>query len=604
MNWIKRPAIILMLLLSCQLAGAAAAPQASLEQAYNQARSDYNTLKNNSDPLKWQALAQRFMALYDSQPQSKLADKCLFWTGRIYGEAYVKFKRGADMDKALQAYNQLISRFPNSNLADDAQFNKAELYKAKGDLRQAYLEYLKVTTDFAKGDMKSKAVAELDKLEAIFARQNQPVSQTGNITTPPPSGTPPPSTPTTSKVQEIRQWSVPGYARVVLNLEGPAPYSSRLLRSGLEHNGEKSVQLDLKRAQLASSVKPVSPAKDGLLTAIKYSAPKDDEVRVVITLKDLVSYKVFTLDNPFRLVVDCFSQEQPTTSVAASGQPTQPTQPTVTPPATQTNQPPSTGNKPPSSSPPPSSTYRVPRGVATDDPNQIGLAAQLGLQIRTVVIDPGHGGKDPGATNGKIQEKNITLDLSKRVASKLRKALNCTVLLTRDKDVFLPLEERTAFANTKGADLFVSVHVNSAANGKLQGIETYFLNLATDEDAMRVAARENATTQRSLNDLQVILNDLMLNSKVNESNRLARMIHKQMLSSIGRKYKVSDLKVKQAPFYVLIGARMPAVLCEVGFLSNATERSRLTNSVYLDLVAEGIVQGIVKYNNELHLGGK
>ncbi len=589
MLWVRLSIIVLALLCGGQAALCAQAPQVEIEKSFQEAKGDYSGLKNVRDPLKWQALAQRFMVLYNSQPGGEVAPKCLFWAGRVSGEAYVKFKRQEDMDRAIAAYDQFITKFPSSGLADDAQYNKAELYKAKGDLDQAYLEYLKVTVDFPKGDMRPKAAAQLDVLEPRVTRRNntQPA-----INTPVTSASPPDSS-ALRQVKEIRQWSVPGYARVVLNLEEPTPYSSRLLRDSLTGGGEKSVQLDLRRAQLAPGLKAISPTAEGLLKTVQYSSPNAGEVRVVVTVKDLTSYKVFTLDNPFRLVVDCFAPEQNTTIAAAPAAPA----PRAAAAAG--------GGKPATSragKPPSATTYRVPRGAATAGPNQIGLAAQLGLQIRTVVVDPGHGGKDPGAISGNLQEKDITLDISRRLATKLRNYLKCTVLLTRAKDVFLPLEERTAFANTKGADLFVSIHVNSAANSGLNGIETYFLNLATDEAAMRVAARENATTQRSLSDLQVILNDLMLNSKVNESNRLARTIHQQVLGSLRAKYTVADLKVKQAPFYVLIGARMPAVLCEVGFISNATERTRLTNTIYLDLLAEGIARGIMRYNKELQQG--
>jgi N-acetylmuramoyl-L-alanine amidase len=336
--------------------------------------------------------------------------------------------------------------------------------------------------------------------------------------------------------------------------------------------------LDLSQARLNPAVSPAAPSAQGLLQSLQYAASDKNQVRVLIALKDLTSYKVFTLDNPFRLVVDCFSGQY-----AAQG----PAQP-------------SAQIQDKTSSPPQTSVQRVPRGAATASPSQLGLAAQLGLRVRTVVLDPGHGGKDPGASSNKVLEKNITLQLAKLVQAKLRRYLpDCKVLLTRSKDVFIPLEERTAFANTKEADLFVSIHVNAAPSDKLNGIETYFLNLATDEESMRVAARENATTQRSLNDLQAILNDLMLNSKINESNRLARMVQKEMLTSVRSKYKVTDLKVKQAPFYVLIGARMPAVLCEVGFVTNSNERSRLSSEAYLNLLADGIAKGIVKYNDGL-----
>jgi N-acetylmuramoyl-L-alanine amidase len=220
-----------------------------------------------------------------------------------------------------------------------------------------------------------------------------------------------------------------------------------------------------------------------------------------------------------------------------------------------------------------------------------------------VVIDPGHGGKDAGAQWQGLKEKDLTLDLARRVAAKLRKMLGAQVLLTRSGDTYLDLEERTAFANTSDADLFVSIHANAAPSHRLHGVETYFLNLASDEESMRVAARENATTTRSISDLQVILNDLMLNSKINESNRLARSVHKGLLRQTRKRAKVHDLKVKQAPFYVLIGARMPSILVEVGFLTNPTENRLLRNKRYRDTVAQGIAEGIVNYVKQLKRTG-
>jgi N-acetylmuramoyl-L-alanine amidase len=232
-------------------------------------------------------------------------------------------------------------------------------------------------------------------------------------------------------------------------------------------------------------------------------------------------------------------------------------------------------------------------------PSQLGLAAQLGLCVNRVVLDPGHGGKDPGAIWHGIKEKEIVLDIAQRVKEKLLRQSGCAALLTRSKDVFVPLEDRTAFANTHDADLFISIHINAASSPGLHGIETYFLNLASDEQSMRVAARENATTHRSISDLQNILNDLMLNSKINESNHLARTLHKNLLGQMRRSHQVQDLKVKQAPFYVLIGARMPAALIEVGFLTNPREHQRLTSPAYRDQLAEGIAQGIAAYSKEL-----
>ena len=182
------------------------------------------------------------------------------------------------------------------------------------------------------------------------------------------------------------------------------------------------------------------------------------------------------------------------------------------------------------------------------------------------------------------------------MAEKLRKKIGCEVFLTRDKDTFLSLERRTAIANMKKADLFISLHVNAHRDRRIHGLETYFLNMATDERAVMVAARENATSEKNISDLQTILNDLMLNTKITESSRLAHQVQDGMAGKVKKKYKgIKSLGVKQAPFYVLIGAQMPAILVEVGFLTNSSERKRLLSKKYQERVAEGIYAGINSY---------
>jgi N-acetylmuramoyl-L-alanine amidase len=221
----------------------------------------------------------------------------------------------------------------------------------------------------------------------------------------------------------------------------------------------------------------------------------------------------------------------------------------------------------------------------------------LGLKIGRIVIDPGHGGKDPGCFVGEgIEEKNIVLNLAKVIAEKVREKLHCEAVLTRDKDMTMPLERRTAFANMQKADLFISLHINAHKQESVQGLETYFLNMATDERAVMVAARENATSEKNISDLQKILNDLLLNTKISESSKLAHEIHKGALVNVKKKFdRVRDLGVKQAPFYVLIGAEMPAVLVEVGFITNPMEKQRLLGKPYMDSFADGLVAGIGRY---------
>ena len=227
----------------------------------------------------------------------------------------------------------------------------------------------------------------------------------------------------------------------------------------------------------------------------------------------------------------------------------------------------------------------------------LSLARQLGLSVRRVVIDPGHGGKDPGCfSRGGAKEKDIVLNLAKILAKKLEQQLGLEAILTRNRDVFLSLEKRTAFANVKKADLFVSLHINAHKLRNVHGLETYFLNMATDERAVMVAARENATSEKHISDLQKILNDLMLNTKINESSRLAHEVQKGMVSRIKKRYKkVKSLGVKQAPFYVLIGAEMPAVLVEIAFISNPDEERRLRDPDFKERLATALFDSIKRY---------
>jgi N-acetylmuramoyl-L-alanine amidase len=214
-------------------------------------------------------------------------------------------------------------------------------------------------------------------------------------------------------------------------------------------------------------------------------------------------------------------------------------------------------------------------------------------KILRIVIDPGHGGKDPGAIGPHGEkEKDITLSVSKELATRLRET-GYQVFLTRKDDTFIPLEERSIFANKKKAGLFISVHVNANEKESLRGVETYFLNLTTDASALKVADRENAVASKSMSDLQFIIKDLTLNARINESSRLATSIQKSIISSLEKSgYLNNDHGVKQAPFYVLVGAQMPSILIETGFITNIAESKLLQRKLYQNSIVNGIISGI------------
>jgi N-acetylmuramoyl-L-alanine amidase len=220
-------------------------------------------------------------------------------------------------------------------------------------------------------------------------------------------------------------------------------------------------------------------------------------------------------------------------------------------------------------------------------------------KIFTIVIDPGHGGKDPGAVSrdGSLKEKDITLEVSKRFKNALEaKGSMFRVILTREDDRSMALQERTAVANSACADLFVSIHCNAATDGTSKGIETFYLDKASSPRAMRLAAKENGIPLVKMTDLEATLLDLMITSKKTESEELANALHKSMSVSLRQgKFGIRDRGVRRAPFYVLLGAKMPAILVECAFLSNGRDRNILTNPAYLDAVAQGLAHGAEQY---------
>jgi N-acetylmuramoyl-L-alanine amidase len=368
-------------------------------------------------------------------------------------------------------------------------------------------------------------------------------------------------------VEDIRYWSTPTYTRVVVDLKGPVKYEHHLLKADPDHKKPRRIYLDLKESHVTSQIDTPVAIKDGLLQMARAGQYTKDTVRVVLDIESIEGYKVFHLHDPFRIVVDVRRQGEEGT----------------TEDKTELDM-----KKRP-----------VRKGIRKSEvPDRtVSLARQLGLNVKRIVIDPGHGGKDPGCfVSGGIKEKDIVLSIAKILSDKIEKKIGCEVMLTRTDDVFIPLERRTAVANMKKADLFISLHINAHRSKKIWGLETYFLNMATDRRAVMVAARENATSEKNISDLQTILNDLMLNTKIHESSRLAHEVQKGMMSYTSKRYSnVKDLGVKQAPFYVLIGAQMPAILVETGFITNATEQKRLVSKGYQEEIAEGIVKGITEY---------
>jgi len=500
---------------------------------YFKAEACYKKLRNNSNKQKyrhnWLLCIKKFQAVYKHDPKSLWAAAGLYMSGELYGKLYKFSSRESDRKEVIDIFERIVKQFPKSKYKGKA-IKKIRVFSEKE--RKKISKKIKVS-------IKKKSLAEKKKV-----RKNIKPSKTNKIVT----------------VTSLRYWSNPSYTRVVIDADRDTTYNHRLLKKDpLIHKPER-LCVDLHNSRLGNGLIKKIPINDDLLSNARAGQFKADMVRVVIDITSFKTYKIFSLKNPFRIVIDVWGTES---------------------------------KKKPSKL----KTKKKDEKFTTS-----ALAKQLALGVNCIVIDPGHGGRDrgaPGYLKG-VYEKDIVLKIAKKLAKKIRNELQCEVVLTRTRDRYLTLEERTAIANTKNADLFISIHTNAARNRKAFGIETYFLNLATDDESILVAARENATSTKNISDLQTILTDLMQNAKINESSRLAGHVQTALCKHLKKnKYgRINNKGVKQAPFYVLLGAQMPAILIETSFISNPKECKRLITSKYQERLCEAIVNGIKKYIKE------
>ena len=547
------------------------------EYTYRQAKSEYDRLARSSrlrtHRTAWVRVIKRFRKVYLTYPNDKkVAPKALFMMARCYSELYGYSGAGKDIREAIERYQVMVERFPKSRLADDALNALGDLYKRTGNTGKAREVWEKIVKEYPRRD---KARIARNKLKILGPEQRQKTKSSKRTTyyqkEKGSAGFSSPRIAPGAKlatVHDVRHWSASDYTRVVIDMAGPVSFKKGYLPANKAKHLPERVYLDLKPARIGKRLKDNISIQDGLLKGVRVAQFNRNTVRVVLDLRKTRKTKMFYLEDPFRVVVDAFGENY---------------------------------FQGPSCPPKSSKIYKKTRGQLKG--NGISLAQQLGLCVKRVVIDAGHGGKDPGAIGPTgLREKDVVLKIAKKVASRLKKELACQVVLTRKKDRFLPLTQRTAIANARKADIFVSIHANAAPNRRARGVETYFLNFALDEEAMRVAARENATSTKRIGDLNNILNDIMKNAKVDESSRLASYVQREIVKNLRKRYSnVKSKGVKQAPFFVLIGARMPSVLVEVSFISNRKEERLLKSDSYLDRVAEGIVNGIKSYISDTKL---
>ncbi len=469
--------------------------------------------------------------------------------------------------RAIFLHRLVIDHDPTYSACDDALYAIAGLYD-------------EMAKRFKSEDYKSKAIHyyEFVAREYPFTKHRSTALKRARLPRNPPKPKPRKRPKNIAQVSEIRYRANQDYTRVVIQLDREVAFKKDIL------SDPDRIYFDLQQAQLATDLKGKTyKIDDVFITRIRVAENRPDVVRVVLDFNQIHEHLVFALYNPFRIVIDISGDR-----LSASARKRKPATAAAVLPLTKSL----SAGKPKEKSAPP--TPVVPKPNLHGDRS---LTRVLGLKVGHVVLDPGHGGSDTGTIGpAGMTEKVLVLDVALGLKSLLEERLGTKVTLTRDRDRFVALEERTAIANQQKADLFISIHGNASRVRRVTGAETFFLNFASSASDRDVASRENASAQRNIQELENLLRQITLGDYNAESKDLAHVVQKNLFSGI-RKHRTGfrNRGVKTAPFIVLIGAKMPSILTEIGFLSNPSEEKFLKSKKGRKQVVESLYTGIEQY---------
>ena len=644
-NHFARALIVAGLALSTAAAFAAIPPERreSAAAAYEKAQQMRATLEAKAEGKRpkeeYKKVINAYLEVHRLDTTYSKAPVALAAVAEIYQEMGREFSSDAYYVEAIKSFRFLIQQYPQNHISRGAQFTIAEIYRQDLEdpdtARRAYQDYI---TMYPKSDKAAEAQVMLNQLDAHpaeVANSSLASASTEKVAEQPASGL--------RLVTAVRRWVGANYSRIVIEVGGEAKFESVRL------SNPDRIVVNVQNARLSRDLMGRTfPVEDGFLRQIRVAQFSPEIARVVLDVNKIESYSIFSLPNPFRLVIDV--QGGTPTQIATASKPVVPTNadarkqtkapsaasanpatpppatpapveiaaktPPTTPPAVETGpeplSSPAEGQEASAAQPLATKPRKKSRDktdtAATDsnppiqaaNPTESGsttLTRALGLKIGRIVIDPGHGGHDTGTIGPTgLEEKDVVLDVGLKLRKLLERNTGCEVVMTRSDDTFIPLEERTAIANEKSADLFISIHANASPDDSARGIETYYLNLTSNPDALEVAARENASSQEAVHQLQDIIKKIAMTEKIEESQDFARLVQREVYSRVT---KVSgaqrDRGIKKAPFVVLIGANMPSVLAEISFLTNPRDERLLKRTDYREKIASALYEGILDY---------
>jgi N-acetylmuramoyl-L-alanine amidase len=521
---------------------------------------------------------------------------------------------------ATGAYRLVVARYPTSGYCDDALWSAGQLasesfarFGADADRRAAIDLYARLAREYPASRRVAEARAESNRLSAPATSRAVAPTAPPVDPLPPPSApaapttaaaatvpaTVPATTPSLMTVRDIRRRTIGDGMEVEIETDGPVN-----VRSGRLDRPPR-LFLDLTPAQATNALRDaILTYESGPIRQVRVGRPAPQTTRVVVETSPGVSCDSRTLTDPHRLIVTC--REQAVSTAPRANTPPPPASNATTDAAPPAPQPAPVIVATPAARPDGAAgaggdagnvnTGDRPAPPSANARGGYSMARQLGLRVGRIVIDPGHGGRDPGAMGQGTSESAITLDIALRLEKLLAKEPGVEVVLTRRTDEFVTLQERPEIASRENADLFVSIHVNAHRDKSISGVETFLLNFASTPDAAAVAARENASSSLTMSHLNDLVKQIALGNKLQESNDLAGHVQGALVKKLTPANRsLRDLGVKQAPFVVLVGAAMPSVLVEVAFLTNSLESRLLATGAYRQKIAEGLLDGLRRY---------
>ena len=644
-----KPAKLAKIILLCGLCGlcvldAVAAP--TVRSLYNDAMAREQALrtamKNPDVPAavinEIRATVAAYEAVVKHYPASSYSDNALWQAGRLSLDAFARFGQPVDRDAGARILRKLAASYPTSKLAKQVPQQLTRADTAGDPVNAAQVRRAEPVVP-----LPPVAADDVRAAPAAGAVDNRPGAKRD-------------ATPTArlATIKEIRRSVLADAVRIIIELDSEVPFHEERIQDPAR------VFVDLPGTRPVAALLDQTLRFEGdadIVRQVRIGRHPVNTTRIVLDAVGVTSYSVYPLYSPYRLVIDCVRVPPAAAAAAmtdkvlarvpaAVAAPTDVTRlrlpgraminpwlrklPGLTPkaaaviaqarvdvdaavvrhttetapivpaakladigpPATVAVAPPAAAKTPVTAAPLAAPAHNTTGGLS--------MARQLGLGVSRIVIDPGHGGHDPGAKGKGVSEAELVLDVALRLEHLLEKVPGVEVILTRRTDEFIQLPERTAIANREGADLFLSIHANASVNAQAHGIETYFLNFANNQSAAAVAARENAASTQAMGGLPDFVKAIALNNKLDESRDFALHVQRAMVERQKTSNRMlKDLGVKQAPFVVLIGANMPSVLAETGFVTNPQEAKLLKGNAYRQKIAESLFAAIRKYQTSL-----